>query len=74
MVKDLKLSTNKFNRYGGQVGSRTSGKNISTVWIVGQFDMGELGCGTSSSNISEVPNFQTIMMQDLRHGPTLMAL
>ena len=70
MVKDLKLSTNKFNRYGGQGGSRPSGKNISTVWIVAQFDMGELGCGTSSSNISEVQNFQTIMMQDLRHGPT----
>ena len=45
--KDLKISKNKFNRYGGQVGSRTSGKNIPTVWIVGQFDMGELGCGTS---------------------------
>ena len=41
--KDLKISKNKFNRYGGQVGSRTSGKNIPTVWIVGQFDMGELG-------------------------------
>ena len=46
-IKDLKISKNKFNRYGGQVGSRTSWKNISTVWIVGQFDMGELGCGTS---------------------------
>ena len=43
----MKISKNKFNRYGGQVGSRTSGKNISTVWIVGQFDMGERGCGTS---------------------------
>ena len=29
------------------MGSRTSEKNILTVWIVGQFDMGELGCGTS---------------------------
>ena len=48
MIKYLKISKNKLNRYGGQVGSRTSGKNISTVWIVGQFDMGELGCGTSS--------------------------
>ena len=46
-VKDLKISKKKFNRYSGQVGSRTSWKNISTVWIVGQFDMGELGCGTS---------------------------
>ena len=45
--KDLKISKNKFNGYGGQMGSRTSGKNISTVWIVGQFDMGELECGTS---------------------------
>ena len=45
--KDLKISKNKFNKYGGQVGSRTSGKNILTVWIVVQFDMGELGCATS---------------------------
>ena len=45
--KDLKISKNKFNGYGGQMGSLTSGKNISTVWIVGQFDMGELECGTS---------------------------
>ena len=45
--KDLKISKSKFNRYGGQVGSRTSGKNILTVWIVVQFDMGELGCATS---------------------------
>ena len=57
--KDLKISKNKFNRYGGQVGSRTSGKNIPTVWVVGQFDMGELGCGISffqhfgSSNFSD---------------------
>ena len=29
------------------MGSHTSEKNISTVWIVGQFDIGELGCGTS---------------------------
>ena len=47
MIKDLKISKNKFNRYGGQTGSRTSWKNISTVWIVEQFDMAELGCGTS---------------------------
>ena len=46
-IKDLKISKNKFNRYDGQVGSRASWKNILTVWIVGQFDMGELGCGTS---------------------------
>ena len=45
--KDLRISKNRFNRYGGQVGSHTSEKNISTVWIVGQFDIGELGCGTS---------------------------
>ena len=45
--KDLKISNNRFNRYGGQAGSQTSEKNISTVWNVGQFDIGELGCGTS---------------------------
>ena len=43
----LKISKNSFNRYGGQAGSRTSEKNISTVWVVGQFDIGQLGCGTS---------------------------
>ena len=37
----------RFNRYGGQAGSRTSEKNISTVWVVGQSDNGQLGCGTS---------------------------
>ena len=45
--KDFKISKNRFNRYGGQVGSRTSEKNISTVWNVGQFDIGQLGCETS---------------------------
>ena len=49
MGKNYKISKNKFNKYSGQVVSHTSGKNISTVWIVGQFDMGELGCGTSFS-------------------------
>ena len=43
----MKISKNKFNRYGGQTGSRTSWKNISTVSIVEQFDMAELGCGPS---------------------------
>ena len=42
--KDLNISKNRFNRYGGQAGSRTSEKNISTVWIVGKFDIGPLGC------------------------------
>ena len=45
--KDLKISKNRFNRYGGQTGSRTCAKNISTVWIVGKFDIGQLGSGTS---------------------------
>ena len=45
--KDLKASKNRFNRYGAQAGSRTDEKNISTVWIVGQFDLGQLRCGTS---------------------------
>ena len=35
--KDLKISKIRFNRYGGQVGSRTSEKNILTV---------RLECGT----------------------------
>ena len=37
--KDLKILKNRSNRYGGQVGSCTSEKNISTVWNVGQFDI-----------------------------------
>ena len=45
--KDLKISKKRLNRYGGQVGSRTSEKNISTVRCVGQFDIGQLGYGTS---------------------------
>ena len=45
--KDLKISQNRFNRYGGQARSSTSEKNISTVWIVGKFDIGQLGCWTS---------------------------
>ena len=45
--KDLKISKNRFNRCGGQAGSRTREKNKSTIWIVEQFDIGQLGCGTS---------------------------
>ena len=45
--KDLKISKSRFKKYHRQAGSRTSEKNISTVWIVGQFDIGHLGCGTS---------------------------
>ena len=46
--KDLKISKNRFNKYGGQVRSSTS-KNIyiSTVWIVGKFGTEQLGCWTS---------------------------
>ena len=29
------------------MGSRTSENDISTVWIVGQFDINQLGCRTS---------------------------
>ena len=45
--KDLKISKNRFNIYGRQVGSRTNEKNVSAIWIVKQFDIGHLGCGTS---------------------------
>ena len=34
------------NRYGRQVGSPTSNKNISTIWNVGQFDIRQLGYET----------------------------
>ena len=45
--KDLKISKNRFNRFGGQAGSRTSEKIISIVWIVRKFDIGHLGFWTS---------------------------
>ena len=45
--KDFKISKKRFNRYGRQTGSHTSEKNISTVWIMGKFDIGQLGCWTS---------------------------
>ena len=46
--KDLKISKNRFNRYGGQVRSSTSKKiYISTVWVVGKFGTEQLGCRTS---------------------------
>ena len=35
------------NRYGRQVGSRANKKNISTVWNMGQFDIGQLRYRTS---------------------------
>ena len=38
---------NRFNRYGGQASSHTTEKNISNVWTVGQFDIGQLRCGNS---------------------------
>ena len=37
-------------------------KNISTIWIVEQFDLGQLGCGTSLVQHSEVQNFWTSRM------------
>ena len=40
--KYLKISKNRFNRYGEQGRSNTSEKNILTVGIVGKFDMGLL--------------------------------
>ena len=69
MGKDLKISKNRFNRYGRQVGSHTNEKNISTVWNVGQVDIGQLGYGTSfvqHFGRSKVLDKQDI---DLRHGP-----
>ena len=50
--KNSKISKNRFNRYGGQVGSRRNEKNISTVWNRGQFDIGQ-----HLLNISELRNF-----------------
>ena len=45
--KRFEVSKNKFQRNDGQVGSRISVKIIPTVWNVEQFDIGQLGCGTS---------------------------
>ena len=43
----MKISKNRFNSYDGQAGFRTSEKNISAIWRVEQFDIGQLGCGSS---------------------------
>ena len=48
--KDLKISKNRFSRYGGQVGSRAGENNISSVSNVGQIDIGLLRCQTSGSS------------------------
>ena len=48
--KDLKISKNRFNRYGGQVGSCAGENNISSVSNVGQIDIGQLRCRTSGSS------------------------
>ena len=65
--KDFKISKNRFNRYGGQVGSRTSEKNISTVWNVGQFDIGQLGYRTSLVQHFGSSKFSD--KQDVGHAP-----
>ena len=43
--KDLKISKHKFNRYGGQVGSCISEKNISTVCMWGNLILDSLDVG-----------------------------
>ena len=45
--KRFEESKNRFNRHGGQAGSCTSEQNISTVWTLGQFDIGQLENRTS---------------------------
>ena len=57
--KDLKISKNRLNRYGGRVDSRTSEKNIWTARNVGQFDIGQLRYGTSL-----VPHFGSLKFSD----------
>ena len=45
--QDLKISKNRFNESGGQVGSLTGENNISTGWNIGKLDIRQLGCRTS---------------------------
>ena len=65
--KDFKILKNRFNSYGRQVDSLQVKKNILTVWMVGKFDIGHLGCWTSL-----VQRFGKLTLSgkwDLGHGP-----
>ena len=66
MGKHGKRSAYIKNRYGRQVGSRISKKNLSTVWNMGQFDIGQLECRTSL-----VQRLKFLDMQDV--GPPTWA-
>ena len=47
------------------MGSRTSKKSMSTVWNMGQFDIGQLGCRTSL--VQQFRSLKFLDMQDV--GP-----
>ena len=63
--KDLKISKNRFNRYGGQVASRTSEKVYRPSGMWDNLISDSLDVGLHLSNISEVQNFRTSRMYDL---------
>ena len=45
--KDLKISKSRLTRCGVKAVYRANEKSSSTIWIVGEFDIGQLRCGTS---------------------------
>ena len=57
--KDLKISKNRFNRYGGQVGSRTSEKIYQLPGMWDNLISDSMDVGLNLSNISEVRKFRT---------------
>ena len=67
--KDLKISKNRLNGYGRQAGCQTREKNISIIWIVGNFDIGQLGCWTSL--VQHFENSKFLYKQDV--GPATWA-
>ena len=67
--KDLKISKNRFNRYGRQVGSRASEKIYRPSGMWNNLISDSLNVGLHLSNITEARNFRTSRKYDLRHGP-----
>ena len=59
---DLKISKNSFNKYDGQVGSRTSEKIYQPSGMCDNLISGSLDEGLHLSNIADTRNFWTSRM------------
>ena len=65
----LRENTGKDYRYDRQVGSRASKRNISVVWNMGQFVIGQFWCRTSLAQ-----HFGSLKLSDMKDvGPTTWA-